>query len=407
MFRATFLARTLLLAIALFGATTAISSPSVHAKGFVVGKFAFKKLGQAHKYLAEKEYKNALEVTNRIITKRGLSDHEYALAWQTLGYVYGEMEDYKKSSESFEKALAYDALPEQTSYDIEYNLGQIYMATSNFEKAIKTLKNWLKRSGKLSADAHYLIANAHMQLKRPKSALPHAKLAVQLHKKVPESWLQMLASLYFETHDYRAMSTVLKRLIKRNPGKRDYWLQLSSIYCELNDEPRCLAVLQLADARGLLKNSREYTTLAQLYLANHLPLDAAEALTRGRKLKVVEDSLENTTMLARCLMNAREMDDAVPPLRKAAKQSKKGELYVELGQLFITQERWKDAQEALTAALDKGQLNNTGNVYLLLGVAHNSAGKTKAAREAFREALKFEGTKRPAQSWLNLLRIRN
>lgn len=374
------------------------------AKDFTVSKYANKRLTQAHKLLGEKEYADALKIATRMTTKRGMSEHELALAWQTVGYVYGEMEKYADAAEAFKQALTLDALPKQTSFDIEYNLGQIYMALSQYNNAITTLKNWLARTGKKLPTAHFLIANAYAQLKKPKSGLVHAKQAVALHKKAPESWLQMLASLYFESKDYRGMAATLKRLIIRKPSKRDYWLQLSSIYCEMNRQSRCLAVLQIAESKGLLASDREYTTLAQLFLANDLPFDAAATLKKARALKVLKESPKNITMLARSLMSARQMDEAMPPLRQAAKQAKKGDLYVELGQILISKERWAEAQQALNAALGKAEVANRGNVYLLLGVANHSAGKKSRARDAFREALKFKSAKRPAQGWLNAIR---
>ena len=53
-------------------------------------------------------------------------------------------------------------------------------------------------------------------------------------------------------------------------------------------------------------------------------------------------------------------------------------------------EKWKEAANALDAAIKRGKLKNTGQAYLLKGIAHFSMKHSKSARAAFSQAREDE-----------------
>src|SRR5690625_6304843 len=70
--------------------------------------------------------------------------------------------------------------------------------------------------------------------------------------------------MHFELEEYSEAADVLKILINMNPDKKDYWLQLSAIYSQLDRERDSLGVLSMAHRRGLFDKETEYMQLAGL-----------------------------------------------------------------------------------------------------------------------------------------------
>ena len=51
--------------------------------------------------------------------------------------------------------------------------------------------------------------------------------------------------------------------------------------------------------------------------------------------------------------------------------SEDGELFLRLGQTFMQEENWKEAEEYIKYAIKKGDLENPGRAWLLLGITRN------------------------------------
>ena len=79
-------------------------------------------------------------------------------------------------------------------------------------------------------------------------------------------------------------------------------------------------------------------------------------------------------------MNSREWKKARPPLLKAASKAKHGKLYAQLGQSYIQDEDWKNAEKYLVKAVEKGKLEKReSNTYLVLGITQARLGKFEKA----------------------------
>jgi tetratricopeptide (TPR) repeat protein len=243
-------------------------------KQHAVGEWAYKKLSESHELLAEEKFDEALKLMNEMSQRKRLNPHEQALMWQTYAYIQSSQQKYKQATESFEKCLALDALPEAAALNTQYNLGQLYMSIERYDAAVKTLENWLGKVENPAGSAYYLLAMAHVQNEDLARALPYARSAVASAKEPVESWLQLLLSLEFELKHYRKVADVLEVLVTHFPSKT-YYLQLSAIYNELDREKRSLAVLELAYVQDLLDRESELLNLAQLYLFHDVPYRAA------------------------------------------------------------------------------------------------------------------------------------
>lgn len=365
-----------------------------------VGKWAYERLSRAQKALEEEKTGAALAALDEMKGRaERLNEHERAMMWQTYGYVQSAGENYTAAAASFEKALAEGGLPEQAVENTRYNLAQLYVMSEQYDRAVEQFRLWFETAENPRPEAHFMFAMAYLRAERPREALAQAKQAVAKSQAPQESWLQLLLSLHLELDQYREALPVLQQLVDRFP-KKSYWLQLAAVHSELGQHKQALGVMELAYEQGYLTTHRELVNLAQLYLYNEIPYEAAKVLEKGMVSGTVETNAESWKLLADSLLLARERKSAAEPLERAAQLSGDGNLFFRLAQIEINAQRWPAAVTALEQALAKGGLEDPGNVYLLLGVANVSEGRSTEARRAFESARKYEKTKEAAGEWL-------
>lgn len=388
-----------------FGATDAMGAekrekPKPQTKKVKsVGKWAYKRLNNAHEALAEEKYGEAMEYLGEMKGNSKLNEHEQALMWQTYGYVYSAQVKYKQSIDAFEKCLALGGLPEVAQQNTMYNLAQLYVVRENYKKAADTFQKWFVTAQNPPAEAHYMYAIPLLQLGRKKAALVQAEEALKKAKSPKEPWLQLALSLYFENKRYRDAARILEVLVTRFP-KKQYWMQLSAVYSEMDQHKKALGALEMAYLQGMLNDDRELTNLAQLYMFNEVPYKAARVLEKGMADGKVKGSAKTYELLANAWLNARERDKAMRPLEKAAAASSKGQLYLRLAQVQIDREQWGAARGSLSKALAKGSLPDRGAAQFLLGIAAVSDAQWADARKAFEASSEYEGRKQASQEWL-------
>jgi tetratricopeptide (TPR) repeat protein len=368
-------------------------------KNYAAGEWAFKKLSKAHELLAEEKYDEARKLMDEMSKRKSLNPHEQALMWQTYAYIQSSQEQYPQAITSFEKCLALDALPEAAALGTQYNLGQLYMSVERYKDAARVLEDWLGQVENPAGSAYYLVAMAHVQLEDADAALPYARKAVEIAKKPVEAWLQLLLAVEFELKHYKQVANVLEVLVTHFP-KKNYFLQLSAVYSELGRDKRALSTLELAYIQGLLDRESELLNLAQAYLFHDIPYRAAQVLETGLAEKIISDDAEHWELLGDSWLHAREYGEALEPLRRAAALSEDGNLYVRIAQVHLERDESREALEALEKGLSKGNLDNPGNAYLLLGITHAGAKRHAAARKAFAKAGEYEKSRKASRDWM-------
>ena len=368
-------------------------------KAQAVSRWAFEKLDAAHKLLEQEKYVDVLAVLEDMQRRRGLSDQEQALMWQTYGYVYSSQENYEKAVEAFEKCLDAGGLEPAVVQNITYNMAQLYVILENYDRAIELFEQWFAQAEQPNAGAHYMFAIAYMQKDAFAKAIPHAEQAVAKSPSPKESHLGLLLALYFETKDYAKAVPVLETLVENFP-KETYWKQLSALYTERGDNKKALGALELAYFQGYIDEENELLNLAQLYLYNDVPYRAAQIVEEALASGKVEGDATSWQILADSWLQAREREKALEPLSRAAELAEDGNLYVRLGQLHLGEEQWPAARSALQKALQKGGVRNPGQVHLLLGIAYASERQWDAAERSFKTAAGYADAERMATAWI-------
>ncbi len=393
--------RALLLSLAL----AVFYEGSAHAEGFIVGRWAHQRLSKAHKAIGEKKYNEAQKYLDEMKVRKRLNDHERAMMWQTYGFVWSSKGKFKKAIECFRKCLELAAMPETALRNMEFNLGQLLMAVKKYREAVDVFRDWLKKIEEPSPHALYMIAMGYAQIKKYKHALYYGRKAVAGTKKPQESWYQFNLSLYFRFKKFKEVANLLEILITKF-SKKNYWVQLASVYSQLKRDKEALAVMELAYMQGFLEKESELMNLASLFMHNGVPIKAARVMKKGIEDGILKRNAKTYKMLAESLLHAREGKDAIEPLEAAAKIEKKGDLYVQLAQVHLGREEWTKAIGALNKALKKGRLTNPGSTYILLGISRNNLSQFGAAIQAFKKAKDHKATEASAEQWIKVVRMR-
>ena len=119
----------------------------------------------------------------------------------------------------------------------------------------------------------------------------------------------------------------------------------------------------------------------------------------------IKDEEKNWEQLANAWLSAREWNKAIPPLKKAAEMSEDGELFLRLGQTFMQEENWKEAEENIKYAIKKGDLDNPGRAWLLLGITRNKKGikYENSALFAFKRSSCYEYMDSDSIRWVKVI----
>jgi tetratricopeptide (TPR) repeat protein len=386
-------------AVALQAAAQSAPRQERQASG-TLSESTYRQLERVHELIGRNEDAQAMERAQSLLARVG-SDYERAVVRQTMAFIHISQNDYKAAIAAFEEALSLEALPQQPYEQMLYNLAQLYFQDGQTDQAIARMERYFREvRGEPSADAHILLASAYADRKRFGDALPQVDQAIAKAKAPKESWLQLKLALHYELRQYPQCAQVLLRLVSLVPAKEDYWKQWSSILFEIGRDQESLAVLALAERLGFLDTESELRNLANIYLLLNIPYKAAQILEQGLEQGILKADEKTLALAGDAWTMAREYDRAEAVLKRAAAQAGDGEVWYRLGQIYVEDERWPQALDALRKAQSKGT-RKQGDAAYLEGVAAFQSGNRKAAVAALRKAQDHDDSRSNATQWLN------
>ena len=338
------------------------------------------------------------------LSKGAREEYERAVIEQTLAYVYAMQNKYGKAIAAYEAALATNALPYQAHEQMMFNIAQMYMSESRFDKGEQMLLRYMQESCNPVPEAHISLGIIYAERKKFRESLQQTDLALVKSKVPKETWLQLKLALHFELKEMARCAEVLVHLIALAPMKETYFKQLQGVLTEISRDQEALAVLALAERRGFIDEEREYLNLSNMYVFMDIPLKAAQVLERGFAAKKIEPTDKNLEKLANAWFQAREHEKAEAAMARAAQASDKGELWKQLGSIQMEREKWKEALTSFQKAQQKGGTKHPGEVQLMIGVVATNLKQWKTAEAALRAAMQHEKYAKQANEWLNHMR---
>jgi tetratricopeptide (TPR) repeat protein len=361
------------------------------------------KLLEANERLAEENYGAALAIVDELARRRKLGPAELAQIHRFRGYIYVNQGRMEEAAREFEASLAQDAIDRAAEQAMSYSLAQLYTQLGRFDEALRVIDAWFEGEDSPKPDAYYLKAMILVQQGKYGEAAEPARIAVERSPQPKESWLQLQVAIYGNLKDYANVAAVLERLANLNPGKKLYWVQLAAVLNHLQRDERALATMQLALQAELLGEDTELRQLARLLYLQAQPLQCAQVIEGALAKGSVKPDADAYGLLSNCYLAAREAEEALEPLAKAAELSPDGEMYLLLGQLHLQREEFAPALAALEQALSRAKPERRGPVQLLIGVAQLGSECFDDAERAFRAAQGDEKVRRAAESYLKFV----
>ena len=369
-----------------------------------VSPWLYKQLSKTEKLIANQSYTAALQKLQKMLEDVEKGSYGEATVLRSLSSVYALQEQYAKAADALSGSLALGVLPPSQEQHAMLNLGQLYMAMSQYQKAVKVLEPWLANNPKPDTQVYILMANAYAHLKQYRKGLPYIKKAIQSSKKPVESWYQLNLAMYYELEEYASAARLLQKMMYYFPEKKEYWNQAASVYQQSKQYKKAATIKHLAYKKGFLESEKDLLAMINLFIYVDAPYKAGSILKKELNRGRIKNNSKNWEMLANSWTQAREFDLAVNALETASKLHEKGTLYQQLGRIFVEQEKWDKAIGALTKALDKGRLEQAGNTYILLGMSYYELKQKDKARRAFLKASNYKKTKKSADQWLNYIK---
>jgi tetratricopeptide (TPR) repeat protein len=360
-------------------------------------------LSEVHKDMEAGKNEEALEKLSKLVSSDKIKDYDAAVVFQTMGFAENGLSNFKNAAKHFIKALSLDALPKEVTHDLYFSTAQLLVHIEKPKEGLKYLSKWFANEPKPKADAHILAATAYYYTEDYSQLIVHVEKALLISPKPPLNWYELLLAGYYETKDYAKASTVLEKIIAKYPEKKDYWLQLSAIYQQLEQDKKALAVYELAYKKELLKKEG-IIQLIKSYRYMEMPYKAATLIEKEMAIGDIEPNKEMLDLLVDSWLLAQENEKAKSVFREIIKKFSDNTARLRLGQLYLDSEEWKNAVEILNTELKIEDKVLLSKINLLLGIAQYHSENLPMATRAFTQALSDKSTQEQAKWWLEHLK---
>ncbi|GAB5412750.1 MAG: hypothetical protein Cons2KO_03530 [Congregibacter sp.] len=369
----------------------------------------YEKLAEAQAAAEAKDMVTAAKVLDAMLAGRRdneLNSYELANVYNLYAFIHYSREDYTSALQAYENVIKQPDIPLAMEINTRFTVAQLYFVQERWQDGIDALLRWFDMTETPNANAYVLLAQGYYQTKDYDKALTNINIAIdnfESKNKIPkEQWYNLARFLYAEKNMVADATRILQDLITYYP-KKQYWVQLSFMYSEANEEMKQLGAMETAYVQDMLEKDGEYRNMASLLLNAEVPYKAALVMERGLKEEIVEDASKNWELLAGALRQAQEVEKAIPAMEKAAALSDDGDLYARLGNIYLDAERHSDAIDAINKGLQRGGVKRPDNARLVLGMAYFNEKQYAKAKEAFRAAGRDERSEKYARQWIRYM----
>lgn len=374
-------------------------SPLMAEQEYLLTEKTYKALNKAQELMEAEQYREAGQRLNDLLAQTGAGSYDRAVVQQTIGYLYSSQEQYNKAAEAFQQALDANALPDDVTHNLRYNLAQILIADGQYSKGIGLMESWLKNETKPQNSVYVLLATAYYRAENFSKAVEHIRTAIKNDADPKEDWYRLQLSAHMSLKQYKSAISVLETLITRYPHRKIYWDQLAALYLQQEKEFTSLAVRMLAD-RLDLGDAETLVNLADMYRYLRIPYKSGKLLQKAMDDGVISANFEHLQKLADSWIAAREDQLAAQTLSKMLQMDSSGETHLKLGRVYVGMEAWEQAVEVLEQARTQLKGKALGRVYLLLGTSYFHLDRLQPAKSAFTSAIGYEEQSRQAGQWL-------
>lgn len=335
------------------------------------------------------------------------SKYAQALALQGLASLKYNAGDVKGAIALLSQALDKGVMPNDTYFQLEYELAQFQMADEQYQPAIDTLAKWRTEGRKDTAESHALEGNAYYRLEKYPEAIAAMKQALSMTDKPQASWNQILMASYAESGQSDQAAQLAEQQLAANPNDATALNNAVAVLMQSQKYPEAIKLMEQAKAQGALKTDKDYVNLAKLYLVTGQNSDnpktnaakAVQTLEDGMSKGIVPSSYDNYKLLGDANYVAGNDSKAIEAYKKAIPMATDGEAALRAGQLLASENKFSEARTLIQQGIAKG-VKHQGSAYMLLAETQRGLKNKAGAIEAMKKAAQDPETAAKAKDWL-------
>ena len=298
-----------------------------------------------------------------------LNDFEKSTLLNFYTNYYLMTDNIPEALATFEKILTIEDLRIESRQRALMSLGQLYMGEERYQEAIESFNRWRDISPEEHPTVYLGLANSYYNLEQYNEAIPflinHMEMLEANGDPIAKNIYGLLNLMYIELEDYVNAERITKQMVTLFDEASD-WRNLSAIYGYLDDDKKRIETLSVTFAKGYMASEAEFLNLSQSLAGAEAPYQGAKVLQVGMQQGIVEENEENLQRLVQMFLLANEYEMALEPAQRAAEMGETGEAYDQLGYVYYLLHDYEGAARAFQSALDRGGLENPGDVQLTL-----------------------------------------
>lgn len=319
-----------------------------------------------------------------------LNDFEKSTLLNFYTNYYLQMDDINNALATFERILQIENLREEARLRALRSLGQLYASEERFAEAIDILEQWRALSPNEDANIYLILATSHYNLENRREAIPllvsHMDMVRAEGGEIRKNIYGLLNVMYIEEEDYTNALQVTRTMVALFDEDSD-WRNLAAIYGYLEDDARRLQTLELSYVKGYLRNEAEFLNLAQSLAGVDAPYRGIKVIEDGIAQGIVEENASNLRRVTQMYIMASEYQGALEPAQRLTELANDAEAWDYLGYIYLMNRDYENAVDAMQTALNRGGLENQGEVQLSLARALVELDRFDEAQSAAQAAL--------------------
>lgn len=357
-----------------------------------------------------KDYDGALAEVAKLEAEKKVNNYERAKAMQIRSQIASDRGEMREAARYLEQAVALDILPNAEHFQAMLIIAQIYSSESAYETSVQWFDRWLADAETVEGRHWILQAQNYYYLDDFEKTVELVDKAFATGDEPHSSWAQLKANSLYELErfeDAAAFAREMKLRFADNPELRAQFLGMeASAYVEADDYEQALAVLEDAKSQGWVDTEVQWKQLYQLYFEDEQYAQAAATIEEA----IAAGKLQRTASLLSDLGDAHYLQDNLPKAlaafgEAASLSTDDGHADMQRGHILLDQEKDKEAEAAIQAALEKGNLKQEGNAWYLLCLAQYNQGKSSVATQSCRKSQGFDESRTNATQLLRSMGV--
>jgi hypothetical protein len=336
------------------------------------------------------------------------SKYAQAIALQAMASLDYKAGNTKKAITQLKASLDNGVMPNDTYFQLEFELAQFYAADQQYQLSLDTIAKW-RAEGKLeNADSYALEGEDYYRLQKYPEAIAAIKKAQSLTDKPNNTWNQILLASYSESGQSDKAAQLAQTQVSADPNDPTAVHNAVAVLMQAQKYPEAIQLLEKQQAAGGLKTEADYVDLAKLYLVTSQQGSADPKPSGEKAVAVMNDGFskgivtktgDNYTLLGNAAYIADEPDQALAAYSKALPLATDGEPAVHAAQMLLVENKYNEAKSMIEQGIAKG-VPHKGQAYMILGEANRGLKNKPAAIAAVKIAEQDPETASKAKAWL-------